>query len=331
MAGHRPFEQRVSTTRPFRAEANLTRMFWSKEALRRINTVPPLSSPEGNSMALLQSVRRWFTRDQPLDLEVSNLITEPMPASHEAAGAESGFKSARVSTTTMVDDLDQAESARFAEKEPDESLVDLETPVSSVRPPRPLPSEPSASSSLASTPSDVTPLASMNRIEGAINEGRAAQDRIAESVSNLPRAISALDQAAARQQHVLDLLEGLASHHQDQAGRSTVAIERMTESIERSHEVTGLVQRQLDANHQIAIETVARLDQVSHAISESNQTSRAVGEAMAAMINEIRDRDQAQEERAGVLQGWIVASVVGCIAASAAALALAWAVMGVQG
>ena len=110
----------------------------------------------------------------------------------------------------------------------------------------------------------------MNRIEGAINEGRAAQDRIAESVSNLPRAISALDQAAARQQHVLDLLEGLASHHQDQAGRSTVAIERMTESIERSHEVTGLVQRQLDANHQTAIETVARLDQVSHAISESN-------------------------------------------------------------
>ena len=102
----------------------------------------------------------------------------------------------------------EAEAARFAEKEPDESLVDLETPVSSVRPPRPLPSEPSPSSSLASTPSDVTPLASMNRIEGAINEGRAAQDRIAEAVSNLPRAISALDQAAARQQHLLDLLGG---------------------------------------------------------------------------------------------------------------------------
>ena len=282
-------------------------------------------------MALLQSVRRWFTRDQPLDLEACNLITEPVPDSRDAAGSESGFKPAKISTTTMVDDLDRAESARFSDQKPAEASIDPETPVSSVRPPRPFPSDASASNPLASTPSDATPLASMNRIEGALNEGRAAQDRIAESVSNLPRAISALDQAAARQQHVLDLLEGLASHHQGQSDRSTAAIERMTESIERSHEVAGLVQRQLDANHQVAIETVARLDQVSHAISESNQTSRAVGEAMAAMINEIRDRDQAQEERAGVLQGWIVASVVGCIAASAAALALAWAVMGVQG
>lgn len=331
MAVHRPFEQRVSTTRPFRSKVNLTRMFWSKEALRRINTVPPLSSPEGNSMALLQSVRRWFTRDQPLDLEVCNLITEPASASRDAAGSESGFKPAKLSATMMVDDLDRAESARFSDQESAEVSIDPDTPVSSVRPPRPFPSEASASNPLASPPSDATPLASMNRIEGALNEGRAAQDRIAESVSNLPRAISALDQAAARQQHVLDLLEGLASHHQGQSDRSTAAIEQMTESIERSHEVAGLVQRQLDANHQVAIETVARLDQVSHAISESNQTSRAVGEAMAAMINEIRDRDQAQEERAGVLQGWIVASVVGCIAASAAALALAWAVMGVQG
>jgi hypothetical protein len=262
-------------------------------------------------MALLQSVRRWFNRDQPLDLNVPNLIAGPVTAPPPATEPKSGFTPARISVTEMVDELDRAESARYPDPEPVETTTNAESQ---------LPTAPSPN-----------PLASMNRIEGAISEGRAAQDRIAEAVSSVPRAISALDQAATRQQHLLEVLEGLANHHQDQASRSTTAIERVTESIERSTEVAGLVQRQLDANHQIALETVARLDQVGHAISESNQTSRAVGEAMAAMITEIRDRDLAQEERSSVLQGWIVASVVGCIAASAAALALAWAVMGVQG
>ena len=262
-------------------------------------------------MALLQSVRRWFNRDQPLDLNVPNLIAGPVPAPPPATEPKSGFTPARISVTEMVDELDRAESARYPDPEPAETMANAESQLPTALSPN--------------------PLASMNRIEGAISEGRAAQDRIAEAVSSVPRAISALDQAATRQQHLLEVLEGLANHHQDQASRSTTAIERVTESIERSTEVAGLVQRQLDANHQIALETVARLDQVGHAISESNQTSRAVGEAMAAMITEIRDRDLAQEERSSVLQGWIVASVVGCIAASAAALALAWAVMGVQG
>jgi hypothetical protein len=262
-------------------------------------------------MALLQSVRRWFTREQPLELNISNLISESVATSTPSPRTESRFRSAKISVATMVDELDRAESARFPDLDPDDTSPDTEVQAPTATPPH--------------------PLASMSRIEGAISEGRAAQDRIAESVSSVPRAILAFDQAATRQQHLLEILEGLASQHQEQSGRSTVAMERMTESIERSSEVAGLVQRQLDANHQIALETVARLDQVSHAISESNQTSRAVGEAMAAMIGEIRDRDLAQEERSSVLQGWIVASVVGCIAASAAALALAWAVMGAQG
>ena len=265
-------------------------------------------------MALLQSVRRWFTREQPLELNISNLISESAATSTPSPRTESRFRSAKISVATMVDELDRAESARFPDLDPDDTSPDTEVQAPTATPPH--------------------PLASMSRIEGAISEGRAAQDRIAESVSSVPRAIAcrcAGDRSGARQQHLLEILEGLASQHQEQSGRSTVAMERMTESIERSSEVAGLVQRQLDANHQIALETVARLDQVSHAISESNQTSRAVGEAMAAMIGEIRDRDLAQEERSSVLQGWIVASVVGCIAASAAALALAWAVMGAQG
>ena len=259
-------------------------------------------------MALLRSVRRWFTRDQPLDLQASNLIAEPVSGSPDSASPEGAYKPTRtISMTSMVDELDRAEAARFPDGEPAETTNSPEVYL------------------------PANPLASMNRIEGATFEGRDAQDRIAEAVSNVPRAISALDQAAARQQHLLEVLEGLASHQREETSRSNTTLERVTESIERSTEVAGLVQRQLDANHQITLETANRLEQVSQAISESNQTSRAVGEAMTAMIDEIRDRDQAQEERSSVLQGWIVASVVGCIAASAAALALAWAVLGVQG
>ena len=72
-----------------------------------------LSSPEGNSMALLRSVRRWFTRDQPLDLQASNLIAEPvLRVAPEAAGPEAGVqvRTRTISTTTMVDELDRGGS-----------------------------------------------------------------------------------------------------------------------------------------------------------------------------------------------------------------------------
>ncbi|MDG2022404.1 MAG: hypothetical protein P8J59_10690 [Phycisphaerales bacterium] len=259
-------------------------------------------------MPLLRSVRRWFTRDQPLDLKASNLIAEPVSMAPKSASTDPSPKPTRtISVSSMVDELDRAEAARFPENEPTETTTTPEISVPG------------------------NPLASMTRIEGAISKGRDAQDRIAEAVSSVPQAVSALDQAAARQQHLLEVLQGLASHQRDDADRSNATLGRVNESIERSTEVAGLVQRQLDANHQITLETANRLEQVGHAILESNQTSRAVGEAMTAMIGEIRDRDQAQEERSSVLQGWIVASVVGCIAASAAALALAWAVLGLQG
>ncbi len=180
----------------------------------------------------------------------------------------------------------------------------------------------------ADAPED--PRSAIRRIEEALNSGRDSQAAIAEAVAKVQPAAAAMVQMAERQQRLLEIAEGQAANASRRDDRTIETIERMNEHLGRANEVTGLVQRQLDANHEIVRETVTRLDQVAMAIDEGRRASEAIGTTMSAMLEEMKYRDEAHETRNGVLQGWIVASVVACIAATGASLALAWAVMGMQ-
>ncbi|HAC09555.1 MAG TPA: hypothetical protein DCG14_07860 [Phycisphaerales bacterium] len=274
-------------------------------------------------MPLLHAVRRWFNRDRPLDIDSTHLIAEPVAPAPERIASGDGFRP--VSLAPTLDDHPDAVTEAEPDQEPPEAR---RRPLTATETSSEATMETTTAGLATDAPED--PRAAMRRIEEALTSGRDSQAAIAEAVGRVRPAAAAIEQMAERQQRLLELAERQVADAGRRDDRTIEAIERMTDHLGRSNEVTGLVQRQLDANHEIVRETVTRLDQVAVSIDEGRRASEAIGVAMSAMVDEMKRRDEAHETRNGVLQGWVVASVVACIAATGAALALAWAVMGMQ-
>lgn len=278
-------------------------------------------------MPLLHAVRRWFNRDRPLDIDSTHLIAEPVAPAPERLTAGDGFHPASLVPAPHVDSGPSGDPVGSIETSPSGS----EPPEARRRTTAPTDGSTIPVDADGTTDPPEDPRAAIRRIEEALNSGRDSQAAIAEAVGKVKPAATAIVQMAERQQRLLELAEEQASRSNRHEDRTIETIDRMNEHLDRSNEVTGLVQRQLDANHEIVRETASRLDQVAVAIDEGRRASEAIGTAMSAMLEEMKRRDEAHETRSGVLQGWIVASVVACIAATGAALALAWSVMGMQG
>ena len=127
------------------------------------------------------------------------------------------------------------------------------------------------------------------------------------------------------------MIASLQESNQRRTENQTAVFDRLTDRIERETALFELIQSQLDANQQSSEKTSVRLGEVATAIHETSRINRVTGKAMVAMIAEIRDREKRAEDRAGVLQGWVITCVVACIAATAASIALAWAVLASTG
>jgi chromosome segregation ATPase len=165
------------------------------------------------------------------------------------------------------------------------------------------------------------------RIETRLDEGRAAQDRALAALHSLPTATEHLARLSTRQDDLLATLKELGQANRQRTDAEAAVLTRLGDLLDRESALFGLVQQQLDANHQIVEHTAGRLEQLAAAVTEASRTNRVTGEAMEAMVVEMREREKRAEDRAGAMQGWIVTCVVACIAATAAALALAWSVL----
>ncbi|MAC19639.1 MAG: hypothetical protein CMJ23_08230 [Phycisphaerae bacterium] len=168
----------------------------------------------------------------------------------------------------------------------------------------------------------------LGRVESAIESGRKTQDQALRSIEAMPRAVSELERVSSGQTELIEAVRELGSNQEHRAEAESAVLSRLSDLLDRESALFGLVQQQLDANHQLAEETAKRLDQLTSTLHETSRTNRVTAEAMEALAADLRDREQRSDQRAGVMQGWIVTCVVACIAATAAAVALAWAVLG---
>ncbi len=254
-------------------------------------------------------------------MDSTHLIAEPVAPVPERIASGDGFKPASLASHADPAEATAVTATLDADPEPPEARRRITPPAGDGM-------EPANAPRTTEPPED--PRSAMRRIEEALISGRDSQAAIAEAAKTVQPAAAAIERMAEQQRRLLEVTENQALESRQRDDRTIETIERMNENLGRSNEVAGLVQRQLDANHEIVRETVVRLDQVAVAIDEGRRASEAIGTAMSTMLEEMKRRDEAHETRNGVLQGWIVASVVACIAATGAALALAWAVMGIQ-
>ena len=171
----------------------------------------------------------------------------------------------------------------------------------------------------------------LDRIESGLQEGRETQDRAARALEHLPASLEHLGTVAIRQEELILAVRELGQSQRQRAESESAVLDRLSDLVDRESALLALVQRQLDANHEIIQHTAGRLEELGAAVTETSRTNRVTAEAMEAMVGEMQAREKRSEDRAGAMQGWIVTCVIACIAATAASLALAWAVLGQSG
>ena len=171
----------------------------------------------------------------------------------------------------------------------------------------------------------------LESIEVALTSGRDVQDRTLQAFERIPRSLSELERLGSGQDELVKILRELKSGMERSGEDDREFKQRLSDLLEREHALFGLIQQQLDANHEASALTASKLDDLSTAVRETAATNQRTASALAAVVEELRVQEKRHDERVGVVQGWIITCVVACIGATAAALALAWTVMQSRG
>ena len=174
----------------------------------------------------------------------------------------------------------------------------------------------------STTPSDEAH-AALQRLEQPSEEARAANETLAIAAEHLPKATNSLHSIEHRQQAIQELLRGLLETERSRAESDQEASSKLNAVLKTHADTMGLVQQQLDLNHQLSATTAERLQDLAQGLAESANGTRQTGKAVHALVNEIKHQNQLQEERMGILQGWIIACVIACIATVIAGITLA--------
>lgn len=236
-------------------------------------------------MAIMNSVRRLFTRRRPMELTVTHrqdLEGDPMDLILSANGEDQTPEDGFSLTTTP-------------ESDPEEHANE--------------------------------PLAVLGRIEQALEQSTTSGTALVESAQKLPEVARSLSSLSERQKELVELTRNLHDIQQSRSETERATNERLSDSLDRQSETLSLVQRQLDANHQIASQTAEHLAQVSEGLSESMNASRRTGEAMSALVGELRTREARTAERFTRLQGWMIACTIAGLATIISAITLAWVIL----
>ncbi|MCH2161657.1 MAG: hypothetical protein MK085_07255 [Phycisphaerales bacterium] len=232
----------------------------------------------------MKTMRRLFSRRNPIELSVNR-------RPHEA-----------VDTEPLLADPDPFDQLEHAP-------VDMDAPLAHAD--REDPGE--------------APATMITRIEDALQEGRELGTSIVEAINKMPEITNnCLHTMNQRQGAMLDHLRDITEAEQTRIESEQEASRQLAEVLGTHAETLGLVQRQLDANHQVAASTAEHLEDMGRGLTESIATNRKTGEAMSALVDELRSTTARQDARFGRMQGWIIACVIACIAAVVASVTLAW-------
>ena len=176
-------------------------------------------------------------------------------------------------------------------------------------------------------PEPTEPLAVLGRIEQAFEDDRDARNALADHIAQLPTAVNALTTLADRQQRLVELTRSISDQGRAAADCAARHAELLQSSFDRQTDTIGLIQRQLDANHQLASHTADHLARLGEGLFESTQTNRRTSDALTAIVDQAKTRGAQQDAQFRRLQGWMIATAVASIATVIAAVTLAWVVL----
>ena len=185
----------------------------------------------------------------------------------------------------------------------------------------------------APSPSIAPPTTSdrLAEIETAVAVGRELQDRTVSALEQIPRTREQIEHLVTGQDRLADLLQAIRRDLEDEATEHREHHQRLGDFREHERELFRTIERHLEANHDVMTLSASKMEAIADVVRDTSHANQRTADALVAVVEELREQESRHEERAGVLQGWIITCAVACIGAMAAALALAWTVMETRG
>ena len=140
------------------------------------------------------------------------------------------------------------------------------------------------------------------------------QQELARVVAALPQTMGALPELVRQQTRLADLVAQQLMHTRQRDDQVEKTLARITQGVEQQRDVMGLVQQQLDLNHESAMKVADGVTTLANAVVHLQATTDRSSSALQGLLERTADRDAGIQKLHTSLQNWMLfVSILGCM------------------
>ena len=165
----------------------------------------------------------------------------------------------------------------------------------------------------------------IGKIQGRLHEDERERENIMPLLQRLPESLQALPEIARQQAKLGEAIATslVQSRQRDQSIESI--LERIAQGVGQQTDTFGLVQQQLDLNHQAAQRIAEAVATLAQGVGDLSSGQRRNSDSLVGLLDRMRDRDESIGKIQGRLHLWLVFSTAVACGSMIACLLLAWA------
>lgn len=164
-------------------------------------------------------------------------------------------------------------------------------------------------------PADSQEIVTMARdFRAFLDQQDQRQQELARVVSTLPQTMGALPELVRQQTRLADLVaqQLMYTRQRDEQVEKTLA--RITQGVEQQRDVLGLVQQQLDMNHESALKVAEGVTTLASAVVQLQATTDRSAAALQGLLEKTSERDAGVQRLHTQLQNWMLfVAILACL------------------
>jgi hypothetical protein len=158
-----------------------------------------------------------------------------------------------------------------------------------------------------------------------LHDDERERENIMPLLQRLPESLQALPEIARQQAKLGEAIATslVQSRQRDQSIESI--LERIAQGVGQQTDTFGLVQQQLDLNHQASQRIAEAVATLAQGVGDLSSGQRRNSDSLVGLLDRMRDRDETVGKIQGRLHVWLVFSTAVACGSMIACLLLAWA------
>jgi hypothetical protein len=140
------------------------------------------------------------------------------------------------------------------------------------------------------------------------------QQELARVVAALPQTMGSLPELVRQQTRLADLVAQQLMHTRQRDEQVEKTLARITQGVEQQRDVMGLVQQQLDLNHESAMKVADGVTTLANAVVHLQGTTDRSSAALQGLLERTTERDAGIQKLHTSLQNWMLfVSILACM------------------